>query len=166
MHEKCLCKKGVLIWRFSCPYFPASGLNTEIYRVNFLIQSKCRKIPENIKYGQFSRSVANTVHKYGHFSRSVANTVHKYGHFSRSVSNTVHKRNPDPCIWYVQSIQNASPSIFSEISQKQSMRCDMCKPSQLSISNIRSVYNWCKSLSYLVLTFLIFDHPIRRWKGW
>ena len=47
-------KYGVI----SGPYFPAFGLNTEIYSVNLLIQSECRKI----------RSRNNSV--FGHFSRS------------------------------------------------------------------------------------------------
>ena len=38
------CVKSVEIQSFSCPYFPAFGLNTEICRVNIRIQSKCRKI--------------------------------------------------------------------------------------------------------------------------
>ena len=36
--------KTVSNWSFSGPYFPAFGLNTEIYYVNLFIQSKCRKI--------------------------------------------------------------------------------------------------------------------------
>ena len=36
--------KNVSNWSFSGPYFPAFGLNTEIYYVNLFIQSKCRKI--------------------------------------------------------------------------------------------------------------------------
>ena len=36
--------KSVHIWSFSGPYFPAFELNTEIFRVNLCIQSKCGKI--------------------------------------------------------------------------------------------------------------------------
>ena len=36
--------KSVRIWRFSGPYFPAFGLNMEIYSVNLRIQSKFRKV--------------------------------------------------------------------------------------------------------------------------
>ena len=36
--------KSVRIWNFSGPYFPAFGLNTEIYTVNLRIQSEYRKI--------------------------------------------------------------------------------------------------------------------------
>ena len=32
------------IWSFSGPYFPAFGLNTEIYGVNLRIHSECGKI--------------------------------------------------------------------------------------------------------------------------
>ena len=38
------CEKSVLILSFSGLYFPAFGLNTEIYSVNLRIQSECRKI--------------------------------------------------------------------------------------------------------------------------
>ena len=38
------CVKSVCIRSFCGPYFPAFGLNTEIYGVSFRIQSKCRKI--------------------------------------------------------------------------------------------------------------------------
>ena len=41
----CYCVKSVCFLNFSCPYFPAFGLNTEIYKVNLRIQSKCSKIP-------------------------------------------------------------------------------------------------------------------------
>ena len=43
---------------FSGPYFPAFGLNTEIYLVNLRIQSKCGKIRtrKNSPFGHFSRS--------------------------------------------------------------------------------------------------------------
>ena len=37
------CAKSVEIRSFSGPYFPAFGLNTKIYGVNFRIQSECRK---------------------------------------------------------------------------------------------------------------------------
>ena len=42
----------------SGPYFPAFGLNTEIYGVNLRIQSKCRKIwtRKNSVFAQFLRS--------------------------------------------------------------------------------------------------------------
>ena len=36
--------KSVRIGSFSGPYFPAFGLNTEMYFVNFCIQSECEKI--------------------------------------------------------------------------------------------------------------------------
>ena len=44
---------------FFGPYFPAFGLNTEVYSVNLRIQSKCEKIRtrKNSVFGQFSRSV-------------------------------------------------------------------------------------------------------------
>ena len=35
--------KSVRIRSFSCPYFPAFGLNTERYEVSLRIQSECRK---------------------------------------------------------------------------------------------------------------------------
>ena len=38
------CVKSVRIWRFSDPYFPSLGLNTERYKVYLRIQSKCGKI--------------------------------------------------------------------------------------------------------------------------
>ena len=43
---------------FSGPYFPAFGLNTEIYSVNLSIQSECGKIRtrKNSLFGNFSRS--------------------------------------------------------------------------------------------------------------
>ena len=39
------------IWRFAGPYFPAFGLDTEIYRINLRIQSKCgeKKGPEKFR---------------------------------------------------------------------------------------------------------------------
>ena len=45
---------------FSGSYFPAFGLNTEIYGVNLGIQSDYRKIRtrKNFVYGHFSRSVS------------------------------------------------------------------------------------------------------------
>ena len=45
----------------SGPYFPAFGLNTEIYSVNFQIQSECRKMRtrNNSVFGHFSRSEAH-----------------------------------------------------------------------------------------------------------
>ena len=36
--------KSVLIWSFSCPYFPAFGLNTKRYFVSLCIQSECGKL--------------------------------------------------------------------------------------------------------------------------
>ena len=44
---------------FSGPYFPVFGLNTDIYKENFRIQSECRKIRtrNNSVFGYFSRSV-------------------------------------------------------------------------------------------------------------
>ena len=38
------CVKNVHIQKFSGPYFPAFGLNTEGYRVSLRIQSECGKI--------------------------------------------------------------------------------------------------------------------------
>ena len=38
------CIKSVRILSFSGPYFPAFGLNTEIYGVNLRVQSKCGKM--------------------------------------------------------------------------------------------------------------------------
>ena len=43
---KCIyfhCIKSVRIWSFSGPYFPAFGLNTEIYKVNLRTQLECEK---------------------------------------------------------------------------------------------------------------------------
>ena len=41
-HKHCL--KSIRTWSFSGLYFPAFGLNTEIYFVNLGIQSEFRKI--------------------------------------------------------------------------------------------------------------------------
>ena len=38
------CVKSVCIRSFSGPYFPAFGLNTDIYGVNLRVQSKCGKM--------------------------------------------------------------------------------------------------------------------------
>ena len=38
------CVKNVRIRSFPSPYFPAFGLNTQIYPVNIHIQSKCSNI--------------------------------------------------------------------------------------------------------------------------
>ena len=38
------CVKGVRIWCFSGPFFPAFGLNTERYEVSLRIESECGKI--------------------------------------------------------------------------------------------------------------------------
>ena len=38
------CVKSVHIHSFSCPYFPAFGLNTKRYSVSFRIQPECGKI--------------------------------------------------------------------------------------------------------------------------
>ena len=43
MHRR-HCVNSVRIRSFSGPDFPAFGLNTEIYRVNLRIQSKCEKM--------------------------------------------------------------------------------------------------------------------------
>ena len=45
---------------YSGPYFPVFGLNTEIYRVNLLIQSEYRKIRtrKNSAFGHFSHSAS------------------------------------------------------------------------------------------------------------
>ena len=53
------CVKSIRIWSFSGPYFPAFGLNTEIYSVTLRIQSKCGKIMDqkNSEYGHLLRSV-------------------------------------------------------------------------------------------------------------
>ena len=42
------CVKAACIWSYSGPYFPAFGLNTEIYGVSLCIQSKCGKIRTRI----------------------------------------------------------------------------------------------------------------------
>ena len=42
------CVKSVLIWSYSCPYFPSFGLNTGRYGVSLRIQSKCGKIQTRI----------------------------------------------------------------------------------------------------------------------
>ena len=60
--------KNVTTWKvskfgvFSGPYFPAFGLNTEIYGVNLHIQSEYRKIRirKNSEFGHFSRIVYST----------------------------------------------------------------------------------------------------------
>ena len=36
--------KSICIWSLSSPYFPAFGMNTEMYRVNLRKQSECGKI--------------------------------------------------------------------------------------------------------------------------
>ena len=53
------CVKSIGIRRFSGPYFPAFGLNTERSEVSPRIQSKCGKKTDlkNTEYGHFSRSV-------------------------------------------------------------------------------------------------------------
>ena len=53
------CVKSLQIRSFSGPYFPVFRLNTEIYGVNFRIQSEYRKIRtrKNSIFGHFSRSV-------------------------------------------------------------------------------------------------------------
>ena len=38
------CVKGVFIWSFSGPHFPAFGLTTERYSVSYRIQSECGKV--------------------------------------------------------------------------------------------------------------------------
>ena len=38
------CAKSVRLWSFSGPYFPALGLNTEIYSVKLRIQFECGKV--------------------------------------------------------------------------------------------------------------------------
>ena len=52
------CVKCVQIRRFSGPYFPAFGLNTERYFVSLRIQFECGKIltRKNSVFGHFSRS--------------------------------------------------------------------------------------------------------------
>ena len=55
-----MSKYGVI----SGPYFPVFGLNTEIYFVNFRIQSEYRKI----------RTINNSI--FGHFSRSALYHFH------------------------------------------------------------------------------------------
>ena len=47
--------------------------------------------------------------------------------------------------------KNISLSIFSDIFQKGNIRSDYCKPSQFSISNVRSVYNGSEIFFYLDL---------------
>ena len=42
------CVKNVRIWRYSGPYFPAFGLNTERYEVSLRNQSQCGKIRTRI----------------------------------------------------------------------------------------------------------------------
>ena len=51
------CVKSVPIRRSSGPYFPAFGLNTEIYGVNIRIQFEYRKIRtrKTSVFGHFSR---------------------------------------------------------------------------------------------------------------
>ena len=41
---RCQYLKSARIWSYSGLYFPALGLNTEIYRVSLHIQSECGKI--------------------------------------------------------------------------------------------------------------------------
>ena len=52
------CVKSVQIRSFSGPYFPAFGMNPEIYSVNHCIHSKCEKVwtRKNSVFGHFSRS--------------------------------------------------------------------------------------------------------------
>ena len=71
---------------FSGPYFPACGLNTEIFGVNLRIQFKHRKI----------RTRKNSV--FGHFPRSVSFRCHELMNEGRSVSYQVTKgRVKDVC---------------------------------------------------------------------
>ena len=53
--------KSVHIRSFSCPYFPAFGLNMVRYEVSFRIQSECRKIQtrKNSVFGHFSRGASS-----------------------------------------------------------------------------------------------------------
>ena len=58
---------------FSSPYFPAFGLNTEIYSVNFRNKSEYKKIRTRKKFvfGQFSRSGHSSICEfYYHYSRN------------------------------------------------------------------------------------------------
>ena len=50
--------KSVQIWSFSGPYFPAFGLNTDNYSVNYRVESKCKKIRtrKNSLFGLLLRS--------------------------------------------------------------------------------------------------------------
>ena len=52
------CVKSVSIRSFSCPYFPAFGLNTERYRVSLHIQAEYgeNRDQKNSENGYFSRS--------------------------------------------------------------------------------------------------------------
>ena len=64
------CVKSVRIRKFSSPYFPKFGLNTERYRVSLRIQSKCgkvqtRKTPNTdtfhtVTYSNFDQVTVNT----------------------------------------------------------------------------------------------------------
>ena len=51
--------KSVRIWSFSDPFFPAIGVNTEIYSVNHRFQSEYEKKRDqkNFEYGHFLCSV-------------------------------------------------------------------------------------------------------------
>ena len=58
LHQDKHYVKSIQIRSFSGPYFPAFGLNIEIYGVNLRIQSEYRKIRtrKNSVFGHFSRS--------------------------------------------------------------------------------------------------------------
>ena len=53
--------KSLLIRSFSGLIFPKLGMNTEIYRLNFRIQSECRKIRTNINKGDYTDQIKHYV---------------------------------------------------------------------------------------------------------
>ena len=57
IYYTCTARKVAKYGVFSGRYFPVFGLNTEIYGVNFRIQSQYRKIAtrKNSVFGHFSR---------------------------------------------------------------------------------------------------------------
>ena len=64
------CVKSVQIQSFSCPYFPALGLNMEIYGVNLRIQSESVFSPNAVKYGPEKTPYLDTFHAVYHSVKS------------------------------------------------------------------------------------------------
>ena len=64
------CVKSVQIQSFSGPYFPALGLNMEIYGVNLRIQSESVFSPNTVKYGPEKTPYLDTSHAVYHSVKS------------------------------------------------------------------------------------------------